>query len=146
MPWVLRPLPVWRSMPRYPVPLPGCHVQRSAEASHDRLQVALRVDQEFAATTTGSPSRTPLEDLDVIVAARAQFDLAWLETGPPPPGPARCAACRCRSRPESGTVSTGDFRRTDSSTWANIAGRSLPPGWHLHTRTGMLRVSAFSVG
>ncbi len=47
---------------------------------------------------------------------------------------------------ESGTVSTGVLAPTCSSMWANIAGLSSCRGLASSTRTGTVRVSAFSVG
>ena len=47
---------------------------------------------------------------------------------------------------ESGTVSTGVFAPTGSSTCANIAGLSSWPGLASSMRTGTVRVSALSVG
>jgi hypothetical protein len=101
--------------------------------------------RKLAATTTCSPSFTP-SMTSTYVSLRAPSLTSRGSKRPSPFWISTIWRVPLSMTADTGTLTTGPFADTDSSTCANMAGLSSRPGLASSTRTGTVRVSALSVG
>jgi hypothetical protein len=116
-----------------------------SETADGRLQIAFRIDQEVGGHHHPLAVLDALDNFNIGIAARAELDLARLEATFAGLDQHDAAGSTVDDG-RDGHRDNGPFRRDGTSIWAYMPGLSNCPGLASSTRTGMVRVSAVSVG